>query len=72
MSMSSLAKYEVKTYDSDEHEVHVEYGICKGKTYTEVAEELEEYYGADNICHLKITLLQEGPAIINKGAYEKL
>lgn len=63
---TKLALTFVKYWDEIDAKMKEVYALVQGATLTDVAEEVENFYGAGAIDSCKIWLMEEGPFVVSE------
>lgn len=63
---TNLMVCEVEFWDEVNKISRQEFCLCNASTYGECTEELETFYGVNNIVSMKMTALEAGPVIISE------
>lgn len=54
-----LIRYQVEYWDDDDREAKTEKGFVTGETHGKAVDRLVSYFGAENICEIKIYECEE-------------
>lgn len=67
MFSTNLYVCEVEYWDELEEAENTSSCICSAHGYAKCSEEIEKYFGANNIISMKMFALEEGPVIIEES-----
>lgn len=63
---TNLLVCEVEWYDESEYATRTEYTLCSALSMAECVQELETFYGLENIVSVKMVPLESGPVVISE------
>lgn len=64
--LTNLIVCEIEYFDEVDLTEKTEFCLCSALTYADCTEELEQFYGENNITSIKMTALEEGPMIVSE------